>query len=82
MRYYGTFSGNWSLSYHEMKRYSWHDTQQKIDNYGGDLDFPGEIGTELPDENVIVVLPDLLEVHLAGLHHLHDCVTLYAQGVL
>ena len=63
--------------YHEMKRYSWHDTQQKVDQYGFSLDFPGDIGTKLPDENVIVVLPDLLEVHITCLHHLHDGVIMF-----
>ena len=58
--------------YHEMIKMI-HGTilKEKIDHYGGALDFPGKIGAELPDEDVIVVLPDLLEVHLTCLHHLH-----------
>ena len=35
------------------------------------LNFPGKISTQLPDEDVIVVLPDLLEVQLAALHLPH-----------
>ena len=63
--------------YHEMIKMI-HGTilKEKIDHYGGALDFPGKIGAELPDEDVIVVLPDLLEVHFAVLHHFSHRVRL------